>query len=62
MEGTGYETRQTSKEHVIVMVFAWSRGIDPAQANATTVVFQSPPLTMGKAIRFLLKRQTKTVL
>ena len=41
MEGTGYETRQTSKEHVIVMVSAWSRGIDPAQSNATTVVFQS---------------------
>ena len=39
MKETGYETRQTSKEHVIVMVFAWSRGIDPAQ---------SPPLTMYK--------------
>ena len=33
MEGTGYETRQTSKGHVIVIVFAWSRGIDPAQSE-----------------------------
>ena len=33
MEETGYETRQTSKGHVIVMVFAWSRGIDPAQSE-----------------------------
>ena len=33
MEGTGYETRQTSKGHVIVMVFAWSRDIDPAPAD-----------------------------
>ena len=41
MEGTGYETRQTSKGDVIVMVFAWSRDIDPAQQNTTTVVFQS---------------------
>ena len=32
MEGTGYETRQTSKGHVIVMTFAWSRGINPTQS------------------------------
>ena len=30
---TGYETQQTSKGHVIVIVFAWSRGIDPAQSE-----------------------------
>ena len=41
MEETGYETRQTSKGHVIVMVFAWSRGIDLHSQNTTAVVFQS---------------------
>ena len=33
MEGTGYQTRQTSKGHVIVMVLTRSRGIDPAQSE-----------------------------
>ena len=33
VEGNGYESRQTSKWHVIVMVLAWSRDVKPAHTN-----------------------------
>ena len=33
VEGNGYERRQTSKWHVIVMVLAWSRDVKPAHTN-----------------------------
>ena len=40
VEGNGYESRQTSKWYVIVMILAWSRDIKPAHAFKTRLSFK----------------------